>query len=228
MTSRPQLRKLLVAVIGVAALATAGCPNWGGFGYQRPSASPLGTLSDPVWQNQEANAERSDFVVHEHEFIVDAEFLNTAGEDHLKQIAARLTAGQDAQVLVERSWNSARPDTEYKFRVHPNPELDMRRRDVVVRCLIAMKIPDADARTVVSPDLAPQYRSTELSATDLGDNIGQAWNGGGWGGGGGGGWGGGGGGWGGGDGGWGFAGGNPSSNTAGSANSDNGGSGYRR
>ena len=227
MTSRPQLRKLLVAVIGVAALATAGCPYWGGFG--RPAASPLGTLSDPVWQNQESNAERSDFVVHEHEFVVDAEFLNTAGEDHLKQIAARLTMGHDAQVLVERSMNSARPDTEYKFRVHPNPELDMRRRDIVVRCLIAMKIPDADARTVVSPDLAPQYRSTELSATDLGDAVGGGWGAGGWGGGG---WGGGGGGgWGGdGGGGWGgYAGGSPPSGAAGSANVDNGGNGgYRR
>jgi hypothetical protein len=144
-------------------LATVGC---------RPPASPLGTLSDPVWQNQEYNAEHSDFVVHEHEFIADTEYLNTLGEDHLKQIAARLAAGQDALVLVERSMNSARPETVHKYRVHPNPELDVKRRDVVVRSLLAMRIPDADARTVIAPDLAPRYRAGETATSDFSDNGG--------------------------------------------------------
>jgi hypothetical protein len=164
-------------------LVTLGC---------RPPASSLGTLSDPVWQNQEANAEPSEFVIHEHEFVVDTEFLNTAGEDHLKQIAVRLATGQNAQVLVERSMNSARPDTEYKYRVHPNPDLDMRRRDVVIRALLAMKIPDADSRTVIAPDLAPQYRAGETAASDYSDYGGSqnGWGGGGGFGGGGGGFGG--------------------------------------
>ncbi len=156
---RPGKAVLLIALV----LATAGC---------RPPAPPLGTLSDPVWQNQEYNAEPSDFVVHEHEFIADVEFLNTLGEDHLKQIAARLAAGQDALVLIERSMNSARPETAYKYRVHPNPELDVKRRDVVVRSLLAMKIPDADTRTVIAPDLAPRYRAGETATTDFSDSGG--------------------------------------------------------
>ena len=127
MVSRPQLLKTLLAAAGVAALTTAGC-HWGSLLYDQPSASPLGTLSDPVWQNQELNAERSDFVIHEHEFVIDTELLNTAGEDHVKQIAARFAAGQDSLVIVERSQNAARPDTEHKYPVHPSPDLDMRRR----------------------------------------------------------------------------------------------------
>lgn len=141
-------------------LAVAGC---------RPPAPPLGTLSDPVWQNQENNAEPSDFILHEHEFIADTEYLNTLGEDHLKQIAARLASGQDALVLIERSMNSARPETAYKHRVHPSPELDMKRRDVVVRSLLAMRIPDADSRTVIAPDLAPRYRAGETATSDFND-----------------------------------------------------------
>lgn len=141
-------------------LAAGGC---------RPPAPPLGSLSDPVWQNQEYNAEHSDFVIHEHEFIADTEYLNTLGEDHLKQIAARLASGHDALVLVERSMNSARPETAYKYRVHPNPELDMKRRDIVVRSLLAMRIADADARTVIAPDLAPRYRAAETATSDFSD-----------------------------------------------------------
>jgi hypothetical protein len=176
MLPRTQFFRILAATLGVTVIAaTSGCPSWSDFVHHRPAAAPLGTLSDPVWQNQEFNAEKSDFVVHEHEFVDNAEFLNTRGEDHLKQIAARLTSGQDAQVLVERSKNFARPDTEYKYRVNTNPEMDMRRRDVVVRCLMAMKIADADSRVVVAPDLAPEYRAGERAATDQSEALGN-WN----------------------------------------------------
>jgi len=168
-------------MVSAAVLAAGGCPGWKEILPQRPAASPLGTLSDPVWQNQELNAEKSDFVVHEHEFVENSEFLNFAGEDHLKQIAARLATGQDAQVVVERTRNFARPDTEYKYRVNLNPEMDMRRRDIVVRCLLAMKIADADTRVVIAPDLAPSYRAGERAATDYSDALGSHnndWNGG--------------------------------------------------
>lgn len=184
MGSRPRPGALLVLLLGSIALAAAGC-EWRNYLYSRGSATPLGTLSDPVWQNQEANAEASDFVIHEHEFASQTEFLNTAGEDHVKQIAARLVAGQDAPVIVERSRTSARPETQYKYPVNTNTDLDMLRREVVVRALTAMRVPDADARVVVAPDLAPTYRAGERAATyfDQGDDD---WDGrgnwGGWGG----------------------------------------------
>jgi hypothetical protein len=147
-------------MIAAALLGMAGCQGAGSQG-DRPPVQPLGAMSDCVWAHQEANAERSDFVVYENEFGVDSEILNTAGEDHVRQIAARLASGQDAQVLVERSMSSARPDTSYHFRVHPNPELDLRRREIVVGALAAMGICDAEARVLVAPSLAPKYRYGE-------------------------------------------------------------------
>jgi len=179
MPPQPPRRRVLAFLVSAAVLAAGGCPGWKEFLPQRPAANPLGTLSDPVWQNQELNAEKSDFVVHEHEFVDNSEFLNWAGEDHLKQIAARLAAGQDAQVVVERTRNFARPDTEYKYRVNLNSEMDMRRRDVVVRCLLAMKIPDADTRVVIAPDLALSYRAWDPAATDYSAALsgwGNGWN----------------------------------------------------
>lgn len=165
MEPRSKLGKALVAAIAAAMFFIAGCPGGRPLVYQRPSSAPLGSLSDPVWQRQEGNAERSDFVIHEHEFCDASEVLNMAGEDHVKQIAARLASGQDTHVIVERSRNYARPETEYKYPVHPNPDLDMRRRELVVRCLVAMRVPDADVRVVVAPDLAPEYRAGEIEAT---------------------------------------------------------------
>jgi len=136
------------------------CSNY----YAPPAAAPLGSLSDPVWQNQEMNAEHSDFVIHEHEFEQQPDRLNTGGEDHVKQIAARLLGGQDAAVVVERSMSSPRPDTEFQYPVHPNPELDMRRRDIVVRSLLAMGVNDADERVVVAPAFAQGMTGNEAEA----------------------------------------------------------------
>ncbi len=153
--------RTLLAGAAVLLVAATGCHGWG---FRNPAPAPLGTLSDPIWKNQEANAERSDFVVYQHEFQGNTEFLNTAGEDHVKQIAARLLRGQDAHVLVERSMTSARPGTEFGYRVHPNPELDMRRREIVVRSLLAMGVVDAYERVVVSPALTPGFTADEAEA----------------------------------------------------------------
>lgn len=165
MHAKKLIRRLLAAAAGTAVVATLGCcTNWTDY-YQRPVARPLGSISDSVWRKQEANAERSDFVVHLHEFQSESPILNTDGEDHVKQIAHRLSNGHEAQVIVERSRNAARPDTLYRYRVHPDPDLDMRRRDVVVKSLVAMGIADADSRVVVAPALAPNYRAGERAAT---------------------------------------------------------------
>ncbi|MDZ7619777.1 MAG: hypothetical protein U1E05_22490 [Patescibacteria group bacterium] len=155
--------RLLLAGAGVLLLAVTGCQGWGAR-FRDPAPAPLGALSDPIWRTQEANAARSDFVVHQHEFEGDTEWLNTGGEDHVKQIAFRLLNGQDAHVLVERSMTSVRADSEFKYPVHPNPELDMRRRDIVVRSLAAMGVADAHDRVVVSPALTPGYTADEAES----------------------------------------------------------------
>ncbi len=162
--------RLAVVGIGLAALPLSGCKAWKEF-YQQPTPPALGTNSDQLWQRQEANAERSDFVVYQHEFQLNGERLNTAGEDHVKKIAARLHAGQAEQVVVERSMMSPRADSVNHYPVHPNPELDMRRREIVVRCLEAMGIPDADQYVVVTPALATGLTGNEAEAA-----YGQAYN----------------------------------------------------
>ena len=131
--------------------------------YQSPTTLPLGAQSDAMWQRQEANAEASDFVVYQHEFELNGVRLNTDGEDHLRQIAARLHGSADLPVVVERSMTSVREDSEFKYPVNPNPELDMQRRDVVVRCLAAMGVDDAEQRVVVAPSLAAGMKATEAT-----------------------------------------------------------------
>jgi hypothetical protein len=142
-------RRSALRMLALAALASPhslGC-------IAGQSPSPQGTFSDPIWIAQEENAEPSKFVVYQHEFAYNLARLNWAGEDHLKQIAARLHGGANFPVLIERSVTSKLQTTEYKYPVHPNAELDMHRRAVVVQALTAMGIPDAEQRVIVSPAL---------------------------------------------------------------------------
>jgi len=149
----------------MTALLMAGCQSWKDYYVPPPPPEPLGAISDSVWQNQEATAEASKFMVFEHDFKMDSERLNMGGEDHVKQIAARLQSCQDSWVMVERSMSSARPDTEYQYRVHPNPELDLRRREILVRSLTAMGVTDAEQRVTVAPALSPGATANEAVAS---------------------------------------------------------------
>ena len=100
------IRCFLACAVLPLIFGVVGCQSNG-----RPAAEPLGSVSDSIWQDLERNAEMSDFVVYQHEFQKDREFLNTDGEDHVKQIAGRLMLGQDARVIVERSRTTVRPNT---------------------------------------------------------------------------------------------------------------------
>ncbi len=153
--------RLTTAALGLMLLTLGGCGYWKQF--RRQPEPPLGTISDDIWQMQEHNAEASDFVVYQHEFKLNGIRLNRAGEDHVKQIAERLLAGQDFPVVVERSMTTPREDTEYQYPVHPNPELDMTRREVIVRALVALGVHDADERVVVAPAFATGYKATEAA-----------------------------------------------------------------
>lgn len=142
-----------------ALLLLAGGCCW--FEKKTPTP-PLGVQSDGIWRRQEAGASPSQFVIYQHEFDSSSSVrLNMAGEDHLKSIAARLHAGAPLPVIVERSMTSVRPDSEYQYPVNPNPELDMKRREAVVRSLVALGIANADQCVVVAPPLAEGYTATE-------------------------------------------------------------------
>jgi hypothetical protein len=145
----------------------AGCSTWcNGVARRterRTPTDPLGVQSDQIWRRQAAGAAASQFMVYQHEFVKDGVRLNMGGEDHLKSIAARLHAGECLPVMVERSMTSKRLDTKYQYPVNPNPELDMKRREVVVASLVALGIPNADQCVVVSPALSPGVTATEAA-----------------------------------------------------------------
>lgn len=154
------------AVAGLLGLAAAG--GWGRGRWGAPSGpAPLGTLSNQFWRLQEHNAEASDFVVYEHEWEMDGTRLNWQGEDHVKQIAARLHAGVHYPVLVERCRHARRQSDRYKYPVHLNPQLDMRRREVIVQALTTFGIAEADQRVVVSPALTEGLTSPEAERAYL-------------------------------------------------------------
>jgi len=170
MRSLDPAKCIVATALCVLLLTSVGCNRayLARLYYQPPSAPmPLGTLSDDLWKKQEAAAEASDFVIYQHEFDRQGTRLNLAGEDHVKQIAARLAEGQDFPVIIERSMTTPRQDTKYRYPVHANPELDLRRRDVVVRLLNAMGVPEAEPRVVVAPALAPGMVATEAEAAYL-------------------------------------------------------------
>uniref|UniRef100_A0A7C4QNY9 Lipoprotein n=1 Tax=Schlesneria paludicola TaxID=360056 RepID=A0A7C4QNY9_9PLAN len=153
------------ASLAACAIVIAGCTSDGGkckkcafMGDITPK--PLGTISDPIWQQQESNAEASDFVVHEHEWIGNSIKLNAAGVEHVKQIAAR-AAEVPFPIIVERSSMSPKAGTKYQFPVHGDETLDMNRRTLVVQALQQMGVHDAEQRVVVGPALTPGFQEFE-------------------------------------------------------------------
>ena len=181
-------------------LGVAGCGTPSLYYQSPPPPEMLGTKVDQIMDIQEENAEASKFVVHQHEFELNKHKegqmtsgirLNEYGEDHVRKIAENLRHGAVFPVVVERSQTSPRPGTKYEYPVHLNPNLDMQRREIVVRALTRMGIADADTRVVVAPAFAQPLTGQEAEqayATGLwGGGMGGGW-GGGWGGGMGGGW----------------------------------------
>ena len=155
---RTTTRRLALPATLLTSVSLVGC---GWFQVGGGGVHPQGTLTDPIWIAQEENAEPAKFILYQHEFVYNQARLNWAGEDHIKQIAARLHAGQNYPVLVERSTTSKRDDTEYKYPVQANPQLDMQRRAVIVQVLTALGIPDAEQRVIVSPQLNRSFQDGE-------------------------------------------------------------------
>ena len=142
-----------VVLAGSLGLASCGTPSWKGLFQNPPGPAPIGTISDQYWSQQEINGEGWKNIIFQHEFKKNGVRLNWAGEDHVKQIAAQINRNPDFKVVIERSTMTADPTAKYKFPVNLNPELDMKRREMVVQALLAMGVPDASERVVVGPDL---------------------------------------------------------------------------
>ncbi len=152
-----------LAALALGLNVVSGCSlRWGGGYFNAPSGyPPQGTLTDPLWQTQEDNAEPSKFVVYQHEWLQNTTRLNTYGEDHLKQVAARINAGQNFAVIIERSNSSVRDTSEFHYPIHSNAELDARRREIVVQALSMMGVPDAQQRVVISTAITRGFHEYE-------------------------------------------------------------------
>jgi uncharacterized membrane protein YgcG len=159
MSIQPKIASL--PAIALAAMLVSGCQHKQ-HQAQIPydSVAPLGTISDDIWQKQEENGEASDFVIHESEFVGTTAKLNAAGEDHIKQIAVRM-ASTPFPVVIETSSMSVKESDEYKYPINGNDDLDMHRRNVIVKMLQAMHVQDADERVVVSPAFTPGFEGFE-------------------------------------------------------------------
>lgn len=174
-----------------ALIVAAGCTTPGMFYQPPPPPEMLGTKVDQIMEMQEQNAEASKFVVYQHEFELNKSNkgsatagirLNEYGEDHVRRIAENLRNGALYPVVVERSQTSVKPGTKYEYPIHFNPDLDMKRREVIVRALTRMGIADADTRVVVAPAFAQGLTGPEAESA-YATGLWQGGWGGGWGGG---------------------------------------------
>ena len=160
-------RRPLGLVIGacLTAMLAAGCAHHRRDEIAcppRPSPPPpLGTITDSIWQAQEHNAEASDFVIRQHEFVGNTARMNAAGEEHIKQIAVRAAACAQFPITIEPSMTTTNEDNQYGYPIHKNPKLDRKRRELVVHALTAMGVEDANRRVVIAPATVPGYEYFE-------------------------------------------------------------------
>jgi hypothetical protein len=123
-----------------------------GFCHRRsgaiPQTLPLGSTVRSHYQVMQTNAEASDFIIHQHEFMAETAQLTPDGKDHILEIAARMRSAP-FPVLVERTWNNA------------DPELDAHRRNLVATILTDLGNPDAQQRTVVATSYGPGYNDLQ-------------------------------------------------------------------
>lgn len=178
MTPSRDFQKWTAATLLAAAAGCVGSGDWKRTPLVDLQPMPIGTLSDPIWQQQEENAEASDFVVHEHEWVGNSSTLNAAGMDHVKQIAARLGA-VPFPVIIERSSMSISPASRHQFPVNGHEELDMERREFICRAIGEMGVQHPDERVVVAPALTPGFQDFEAEqAYQNGFSIQNGWGGG--------------------------------------------------
>ncbi len=157
-------KQAFIAHIALASIAFSGCMDLNNRSRQSSTQSAtLGTISDGIWYDQEQRGEESEFVLYGHEFGLRSERLTLDGEDHIRQIAARLLNGADSTVVVERSMNNNRVGRQ-KYPVNPDPELDNLRRSIVVSALIELGVADADEIVVVAPAFTTPASGQEAEA----------------------------------------------------------------
>lgn len=154
-------RKLAVWSAALVMGSSLGCSRstlMMGMGDFHPK--PLGTLVDPAFQDQEMNAEASDFVIYQHEWNGETTSMNDRGLEHLKRIYERAPQ-VPFPILIEPTNMAVDPNTQYHYPVNGNHELDMQRRQVIVTALTGMGLANAEERVVVAHALTPGFQGFE-------------------------------------------------------------------
>lgn len=150
-----------VATVLLATAILTGCQNTTPIPSRPTPPPPIGYLNDPVFRKQERNAEASDFVINRHEFRGKTALMNEMGQAHIKQIAYRAQKDHIFPIVIEPSDSKIDEESNNKYPIHPDPELDRLRRQVVVRALMEMGVGDAEQRVVIAPAYTPGYEIFE-------------------------------------------------------------------
>ncbi len=137
-------------LLGVIGIWSAGCAHDRWPQYDRPF--PLGQVTDAHWETQQTNAEASDFVFFEHEFVKDKAELAPGGKRHLEQVALRLDHVPFPVVVEQSPYNK-------------HPDLDAARRQLIVENLARMGMPNVDPRVVIANAFPPGRTSIEAQGT---------------------------------------------------------------
>ncbi len=107
---------------------------------------PLGAVVDPHWQAMVTNAQASDFVIYQHEFIGATVQLNQAGQHHVKQIARRL-ADVPFPVIIEPV--TFRPFDNRLYEEKEFTDVDRERRETLEQDRARRDVIDADRRAEI-------------------------------------------------------------------------------
>ncbi|MEX0715602.1 MAG: hypothetical protein WD066_03405 [Planctomycetaceae bacterium] len=158
--TQPRTRWIVLSAVALAA-ALPGCwrPNlrceWQRVdccperrSFAIPDQYPLGSVNRAHYHTMQANAEASDFIFHDHEFVGYTAELTPYGKDHVLEVAARMRS-TPFPVIIERVENNT------------DPELDAHRRRIIATILADMGNPDADQRTIVAPAYGKGMNSRE-------------------------------------------------------------------
>lgn len=154
----------------IMLLAFAGCVNrhdrtfYNSANIPPPPAKP-GYSVENMFRREEDNAEATDFILNEHDFE-DRESvrLNDQGKLHLKNMAARMRSGARFPIIIERSQYSLDEranEEDFNYPIHPNPELDNKRREAIAQVLTYLGVPQADCRVLVSVSPTPHLEGRQ-------------------------------------------------------------------
>jgi len=158
LSKRKKLALWSAALLAGTSLGCSQTVKMLGMGDFQPK--PLGTFVDPAFQDMEANAEASDFVIYQHEWNGETTSMNDRGLEHLKRIYERAPQ-TPFPILIEPSNMAVDENTRHEYPVNGNHALDMQRRDAIVKALTGMGFGEAEQRVYVAPALTPGYQGFE-------------------------------------------------------------------